>query len=342
MFDENELLEQLRLNDSGKVYHRESQTLEFKESFNFAGLEEYFKDFAAFSNNRGGILVFGITDSPNREPKGLSEKSLEQFEKIDPEKISGFLNEIFSGHISWYKQVIKKEEKIFAAFKIEKAIVRPVISKKDAGKDQTIRNGEIYYRYGGRTQKIEYSELEALINERIEKTNQNWLDLMGKIGRVGPQNAAIYDTEKSILEKDDSKILVVDQELSSKLKFIKEGEFKEKDGAPTLKLVGDVMPIDKVDVVKHVKENLLKEYPLTATELCDQVRIKANCKQNEVWKAIKDNEVKKDSKYSAFNFRNKKQRDEYKVNGVLPKNIPSIYKPAAVDYLVTLIKNKKE
>jgi hypothetical protein len=45
MFEEKELLEQLRLTDTGKVYHRESQTLEFKESFNFAGLEEYLKDF---------------------------------------------------------------------------------------------------------------------------------------------------------------------------------------------------------------------------------------------------------------------------------------------------------
>ena len=91
MFEEKQLLEQLRLTDTGKVYHRESQTLEFKESFNFAGLEEYLKDFAAFANNKGGILVFGVTDSPNREPKGLSKKGHEQFEKIDPEKISGFL-----------------------------------------------------------------------------------------------------------------------------------------------------------------------------------------------------------------------------------------------------------
>ncbi|HBH24913.1 MAG TPA: hypothetical protein DDY13_16020 [Cytophagales bacterium] len=342
MFDENELLEQIKLNNSGKVYHRESQTLEFKESFNFAGLEEYFKDFAAFANNRGGMLVFGVTDSPNREPKGLSEKALEQFEKIDPEKISGFLNEIFSGHIIWYKMVVTQDNKDFAGFKIEKSPVRPIIAKKDAGKDQTIKNGEIYFRYGGRTQKIEYSELEALINERIKQNNSGWIDLMSKIGKVGPQNAAVYDIEKSVLSKDDSKILVVDEELSNKLKFIKEGEFEEKKGAPTLKLVGDVVPVDQVEVVKHVKENLLKEYPLTATELCNQVRQKANCKQGQVWDAIKENDVKKDTNYSAFNFRNKKQKDEYLETGQVPKGVPSIYKTGTVDYLATLIKNKKE
>jgi hypothetical protein len=342
MFEEKELLEQLRLTDTGKVYHRESQTLEFKESFNFAGLEEYLKDFAAFANNKGGILVFGVTDSPNREPKGLSKKGHEQFEKIDPEKISGFLNDIFSGHINWHKQEVKKDGKNFGAFKIEKSLIRPIIAKKDAGKDQAIKNGEIYFRYGGRTQKIEYSELEALINERIEKTNNGWLDLMSKIGKIGPQNAAIYDLEKSILEKDDSKILVVDEELSTKLKFIKEGEFEEKKGTPTLKLVGDVLPIDKVDVVKHIKENLLKEYPLTATELCNSVRQKANCKQNDVWRAIRENDVKNDPKYSVYNFRNKKQKDEYEENGKIPTGVPSIYKPTTVEFLTTLIKNEKK
>lgn len=342
MFEESELLEQLRLTDSGKVYHRESQILEFKESFNLAGPDEYFKDFAAFANNRGGLLVFGVTDSPNREPKKLTVSGLDQFEKIDPEKISGFLNEIFSGHISWYKQVVEKDGKKFSAFKIEKAKVRPIIAKKDAGKDQSIRNGEIYFRYGGRTQQIEYSELEALINERIEKTNHGWLDLMSKIGKVGPQNAAIYDLENVILEKDDSNIFVLDEELSTKLKFIKEGEFEEKKGAPTLKLVGDVLPIDKVDVVKHIKENLLKEYPLTATELCNQVKDKATCSQGDVWKAIKENEVKKDSNYSAYSFRNKTQEDNFKTNGIVANGVPSIYKLTAVDYIATLIKNEKK
>ena len=37
--------------------HRDSQTLEFKEAFNFAGLAEYFHDFAAFANN-GRLAYF--------------------------------------------------------------------------------------------------------------------------------------------------------------------------------------------------------------------------------------------------------------------------------------------
>ena len=43
--------ELLSTRQDGIVRHRESQTLEFKENFNYAGLAEYFRDFAAFANN---------------------------------------------------------------------------------------------------------------------------------------------------------------------------------------------------------------------------------------------------------------------------------------------------
>jgi predicted HTH transcriptional regulator len=94
MIEEPDIHELLRVTD-GHLFHREGQELEFKEQFNFAGLAEYFCDFAAFANNRGGYLIFGVNDKP-RVLIGLSEKSKEQFEKIDPERITGFLLEVFS------------------------------------------------------------------------------------------------------------------------------------------------------------------------------------------------------------------------------------------------------
>jgi predicted HTH transcriptional regulator len=81
--------------DGEYLYHREGQELEFKGQFNLAGLAEYFRDFAGFANNRGGYILFGVTDRP-RIPAGMASHAIEQFEKIDPEKISGFLLEIFS------------------------------------------------------------------------------------------------------------------------------------------------------------------------------------------------------------------------------------------------------
>ncbi|MET0076408.1 MAG: ATP-binding protein [Candidatus Thiodiazotropha lotti] len=340
MINQKEVEELVRLKGE-TLFHREGQELEFKEQFNLAALADYFRDFAAFSNNRGGYLILGIKDAP-RTRTGLSEKSIEQFEKIDPEKISGFLLEIFSADIRWEQALIELEGVSLGVFRIYEAQVKPVIAKKDEGKDQIIKNGEVYYRYGGRTQKIQAAELENIINKRVEQNNLQWLDLMSKIGKAGPQNAAILDTERALIEKDDTRVLVLDEELANKLKFIKEGEFVEKDGAATLKLVGDVVPIDKVEVVKRVRENLTKAYPLSALELVAAVQKEhPQAKQGQVWKTISENDMKNNTDYSAYNFRSKRQEDEFNENGILPSAIPSIYNENAVAFIVKVIKNEE-
>jgi hypothetical protein len=336
MIDESTVKELLRLNGD-RLFHREGQELEFKEQFSLAALADYFRDFAAFANNRGGYLIFGVKDAP-RVLIGMSDKSVKQFEKVDPEKISGFLLEIFSSDIEWAQAAVEIRGMQFGVLRVYPAQTKPVIARKDEGKDQTIKNGEVYYRYGGRTQKIQSAELESIINHRIEQNNQHWIDLMSKIGRAGPQNAAILDTEKALIEKDDSRIMVLDEGLASKLKFIKQGEFVEKDGATALQLVGDVVPVDQVEVVKKVKENLTKSYPLSATELADEVKRQLPAiGRNDVWKCIQDNDLKNNTDYSAYNFRNKKQEDEYRKSGAVPTATPSLYNQAAVEFLVKVL-----
>lgn len=340
--DETRIKELLKTKGS-TLYHREGQEVEFKEQFNFAGLADYFRDFAAFANNRGGYLIFGIKDSP-RIPNGISTSSLDQFNKIDEGTITGYLLDLFSTDIRWARTIVEIENKSFGVFKIYEAQNKPVIAKKDESKgtDQIIKNGEIYYRYGGRTQKIQYAELENIINKRVQQNNNQWLDLMAKIGRAGPQNAAILDTEKSLIEKDDSRILVLDEGLAKKLKFIKEGQFTEKGGAATLKLIGDILPIGKVEVVKKVKESILNAYPLSAKELITEIKKRLpDILQNAIWQAIKENDVKKNPDYSTYNFRNKQHEDKYKETGALPTNSPSIYNRKAIDFLVTVLKSNK-
>lgn len=335
--EEDVIREILRLNGE-YLYHREGQELEFKEQFNLAGLADYFRDFAAFSNNRGGYLVFGVKDSP-RVPHGMNQKSIELFQKIDPEKITGYLLELFSSDIRWDQADFEIDGNVFGVFRIYEADSKPVIAKKDEGKDQTLKNGDIYYRYGGRTQKIQYAELETIISKRVEQNNNQWLDLMSKIGKAGPQNAAILDTERALIEKDDAKILVMDEELAGKIKFIKEGHFSEKEGAATLKLIGDVVPIDKVEVIKKVKENLIKEYPLSAMELAQAVKEELPVSsQHQVWRIIRENGLKTNRDYSVYNFRNKKQEDEYNENGIVPSVTPNIFNHKAVDFIVNLLK----
>lgn len=336
MIEESYVKELLRTQDD-HLYHREGQELEFKEQFSLAGLADYFRDFAAFANNRGGYLIFGVKDSP-RIPVGLNKPSMEQFNKIDPGKITGYLLEIFSTDILWEQAIVTIDVKTFGAFCIYEARTKPIMAKKDEGKDQIIKNGEIYYRYGGRTQKIQHAELEGIIDKRVEQNNKYWLDLMSKIATAGPQNAAILDTERSLIEKDDARLLVLDEDLANKLKFIRGGQFVTKGGAPTLKLIGDVLPVNKVEVIKRVKENLIREYPLSAMELADSVRSKlSDVKQNDIWQAIAENKMKSNPDYSAYNFRNKKQEDEYHETGVVSSGTPSIYNQSAVDFIVKVL-----
>ncbi len=318
------------------LFHRESQTLEFKEQFNLASLADYFRDFAAFANNRGGYLVFGVTDSP-RTPVGMSDKSLAMFEKVDPERITQFLLEIFSASISWSQSTHVINGHSFGVFEIERAQVRPVIAKKDEGKGQLIRNGDIYYRYGGRTQRIQSAELEAIINDRIERTNKDWIDHVRAIGSGGPGKAILLRSEDDIAGSKNAP-MVVDRQLARKIKFIKEGQFNEKAGAATLKVVGDVVPIDTVEIEKVVKENLLKAYPLTAMEMNAEVRKKLpKIKQHEVWKAISDNGLKGNEDYSAYNFRNRNQEENFRKTGRAPSTVPVIYNQASVDFLVKIL-----
>jgi len=341
MIEEGVIHELLRLKGQ-HLYHREGQELEFKEQFNFAGLADYYHDFAAFSNNRGGYLIFGVKDSP-RVLIGLSERAKSQFDKIDPERITGYLLDVFTSDICWEQAQIEIDGMTFGVFRVYEAATKPVIARKDEGKDQVIKNGDIYYRYGGRTQKIQHAELESIINKRIERNNQHWLDLMSKIGRAGPQNAAILDTEKALIEKDDSRILVLDEGLAEKLKFIKEGEFVERGGATTLKLVGDVVPVDKVEVIKRVKENLIKLYPLAAMDLLDEVKkAMPDAKSNAVWDIIRGNGLKENSDYSAYNFRNKKQEDRYMQTGEMASVTPSIYNQNSVDFVIKVLRGQKD
>ena len=62
----------------------EGLTIEYKETFNFGSLAMYFKTMMAFANNKGGSIIFGVTNYP-RTIKGLIENS--QFHTIDIERI---------------------------------------------------------------------------------------------------------------------------------------------------------------------------------------------------------------------------------------------------------------
>lgn len=330
--------ELLKVKSDGSLYHRESRDLEFKEQFNLNGLAEYFRDFAAFANNVGGYLIFGVTNSP-RKLTGLSASSVDQFQKIDPEKITGFLLEIFSPDIRWEQELIEIEGKKFGIFYIYESVQKPIITKKDEGKDQLLKSGDIYFRYAGRTQRIAFSELNYIIEQRIKGTNDQWIALMSKIAKAGPANAAILDTERGVIEKTENQILVIDEDLIKKIKFIKEGQFQEDKGATALRLVGDVQPMGALEITRTIQKRLTDQYPLSWGEVVQGVKLViSDATPNKISDIIKANDLKNKTQYSDYNFRTKIQEDEYKKTGKLPKGVASIYNTNAVNFIVRILK----
>ena len=332
------IAELLRLDASKRyIFHRESKNIEYKESFNHAGWDEYLRNFAAFANNDGGYMIFGVKDRP-KEPIGLSESAAKMFDSIDEEYISGEINKLFSPTINWEKQLVEAFGKPFGIIYVWKGTIKPIIGKHDEG---VIRNGEIYYRYSGRVQKIEYGELNEIIEHRIKENTKQIKSLLEKISEIGPANAAILDAERGVVEKDRDNILVLDEELIPKIKFIKEGEFSEKRGAQTLKLVGEVHPVDQVEIVKIKKQNLTQQYPYSFTEMKKKILAQLpSLNQHHIHRVISENNLKDNPKYSAYNFRTKTHEDKYKETGVVPNGTPSLYNDGAIDFIVRRLKDE--
>lgn len=329
--------ELLKLKPDGSLYHREAKDLEFKESFNLSGIGEYLKDFSAFANNQGGYLIFGITNSP-RKLKGLSDKNKNQFNSIDEEKITGFINEYFSPYTDWEIGSYVTKGKFFGVIYIYKSNQKPVICKKDHS--DILKNGCVYYRYAGRTQVVGFSELSNIIENRIKINNNQWIQRVKSIGEVGPSNIGILNTQKGIIEAGGGTLLI-DEDLISKIKFIKEGEFSEKEGAKTLKLIGKVTGIKKVEVEKIIKKRLTDEYPFSYTKLRNEIKkTLPDSKESQIQRIIRENTIKLDTAYSDYNFRNKDQEDEYKKSGKIPKSVPSLYNQKVMDFILKIIKNE--
>ncbi len=213
------------------------------------------------------------------------------------------------------------------------------LQKKDEGRDQEIKNGEIFYRYSGRTQTIMFAELNQIIESRLDTANKQWISLMSKIARSGPSNVAILDTEKGVIEKNDDQLLLIDEELIKKIKFIKEGHFEEKRGSVALKLVGDVQSVNSFEVTKTIQKRLTDQYPLSWSEVVEGVKKQVSgAKLSLINQIIRDNDLKNNTQYSDYNFRTKIQEEVYKKSGKLPGSVASIYNENVVRFIVNVIK----
>ncbi len=233
------LKELIKTKDDGTLFHREKQDLEFKKNFQFKSMAKYLKTIAAFSNNQGGVILFGISDSP-RKPIGMSN---DQFNSIDSGKITEFLNKYFSPEILWKMEEYEIGGRRFGMLIISESDNKPVICKASADK---ITEGEIYYRYRGRSEKIKYPEIQRIFQEREAKQKQLWMEHIEQIAHIGPQNISFIDLIRGEIPRKNGQNIVIDRNLLKSLKYVKEYESVEKEGAEALKIIGEIKGMETV------------------------------------------------------------------------------------------------
>lgn len=288
-----------QINSKGYLINRESFNLEYKQNFHFGdSLLEYCRSMVGMANNRGGKIIFGIKDSP-RMPIGLSN---DKFQNCDPNKINQVINEYFSHEFEWEISSLEFNNLEFGVLEIKESNYKPIVCKK--GKSKILREGAIYYRYRGETKEIAYPELSNILVKEKEKERILWLSHIEKISDIGPQNIHFMDTYKGEIHIGNEKILV-DEKLLDKIKFLKEGEFVEKDGATALTLAGEITGIVDNGRIIHTdlaypyqSSHLEKAFNLTRYQvmcLLFKLGIKENPKYHE---AIKSGRKSVINKYS--------------------------------------------
>jgi hypothetical protein len=161
----------------------------------------------------------------------------DQFDKLDAEKLTGYFNEHFDPQIEWNRHLHELGGRVFGLLYIYESHNKPVLCRKGTDDGKSLKEGEIYHRYSGRTQTIRYSELKELIEERRMREQLLWLDHLKEIARVGVQDAGIFDLRSGKITGSGGSFLI-DESLLSQAAFIREGEFSETKGRPVFKIVG--------------------------------------------------------------------------------------------------------
>ncbi len=133
-----------------------------------------------------------------------------------------------------------------------------MIASKNHG--EAVAEGAIYFRYVAETKAISYADLRAILDERDLRSREAILPMIQRLVELGPSNALVANLADGQLEGGKRPILI-DPASLEQIKFIKEGEFDEVIGTPTLKVIGDaqVAPAGSVLPIRTVREEITIE-----------------------------------------------------------------------------------
>lgn len=248
-----------------RVVTHEGVQKEFKESFTWGSVGLYARTMAAFANARGGYLIFGVTDKP-RLAVGLTSAVQESFDELDRAKFTSGLNDLFSPEIHWDSALLHVNEVTLGLLYVFESDNKPVMARKSTqGQNAKLVEGDILYRYNSRTERAKFPELKRIIDDAKSREQRSMMRHIEGLIRAGASNAAVLDFNTSTLQGPTGEHVLISHELLDKISFIREGEFREVAGAPTLRLVGDVVPTNMINLgtERVVKQAITTEDVIT-------------------------------------------------------------------------------
>ena len=278
------------INTSGYPKSRESNTVEFKESFNKKNTSKYAKTMASYANNRGGYIIFGIKDNP-REIVGLKNNN---FENLNQDVFTDSINSLFAPSLDWecgtftlqttpiaviaatnFERREGSVERRIGWIYTEETENKPVIAQKMDNAEK-ITSGDVFYRYRARSEKIKYAEMRRIIEERMAKERRSLLKVFDVIQKSDTANLGIVNYSKGMITTPYGVDVAFDKKLVAqvlkKAKFIKEGSFNEISGAPVIKVTGNIDLTEEVPVPELDPD---VGYPFIQKDLAEKLGINA-------------------------------------------------------------------
>lgn len=267
------------LDSAGRIRAIERNDLEYKESFGLLSKAKYARSMAAFSNNKGGYILFGVKDSP-RIPKGVNTAFLEFKQEVFTE----FLNSMFSPEIIWESGTVEINGIVIGYIYTHEALAKPVVALK-SDSNEKINSGDVYYRYRARNDKIKYPEMNSIIESRLRQEREQILRLMEIIRKSDTANLGIVNYTNGRFSTPFGADVVVDRRIIAKVlrkaKYIKEGSFTENGGTPVIRVTGNIDLAEEIPV-PDIEPDV--NYPHLQKHLAEKLGIENQLVYALIWK----------------------------------------------------------
>jgi len=213
----------------------ETDQVECKTGFCLKPQERFadpLRSIAGLANNKGGYVFFGVKDK-TYEVVGLRDDT---FKTTDSAEFSRVITTALDPVPQYEIACLEIDGKTIGVIYVPPHEHRPVVAIKAMNRD--LAEGTIYYRYVGESKPIKPGELRQIIAYREHRA----------VAEFSRNMTRVADGAAATLDLDTGKVngragaFLIDKELLPKIQFVREGEFSEIKGAPTLRLIGDVKP----------------------------------------------------------------------------------------------------